>query len=172
MVGFESTLSDYLVTPRDVSLYALAVGATLESPSSPHLRYIYERHSQFAPLPTFGVLPAMQVLKTMMDNGIPGMEIDLSSVIDSAIANAPVNNLFLYKILHGEQYLSRVGPAPTDACLSSSFRVSAVLDKRRVGAVVVIDVVTKDKDTGVDIWNNQVSFQNRCCPRICRFRYC
>jgi 3-hydroxyacyl-CoA dehydrogenase/3a,7a,12a-trihydroxy-5b-cholest-24-enoyl-CoA hydratase len=58
-------------------------------------------------------------------------------------------------VLHGEQYTEVLNPIPTSGTLVSTFKVSAVLDKKS-GAVLVVDVVSKDKATGIDILKNQV----------------
>lgn len=61
----------------------------------------------------------------------------------------------MLQVLHGEQYTEIVNPIPTSGVLVSTFKIAAVLDKGS-GAVLVVDVVSKDKATGLDILKNQV----------------
>lgn len=46
------------------------------------LRYLYESDSNFAPIPTFGVILAQEALSqnNMITGGMPGFQIDLSKV--------------------------------------------------------------------------------------------
>jgi hypothetical protein len=60
--------------------------------------------------------------------------------------------------LHGEQYTEVLNPIPSTGVLVSTFKIVAVLDKGS-GAVLVVDVVSKDKDTGLDILKNQVKLK-------------
>lgn len=86
------------------------------------LRYIYENHEDFFPLPTFFVLPAMKelMLSNLMGSAVPGKEIALT------------------QILHGEQYVEFLGGVPAEGKLTSKARIAEVLDKGS-GAVVVFD---------------------------------
>ncbi len=63
---------------------------------------------------------------------------------------------FFLQLLHGEQYLERLGPMPVEGTLVSTFKVTAVLDKGRVGGAVVADVVSRCRDTGKEVVRNQV----------------
>lgn len=53
------------------------------------LKYLYESHEEFAVLPTFFILPALQAAmsSSAVSSAIPGKEVDLT------------------QILHGEQYI-------------------------------------------------------------------
>lgn len=63
------------------------MGATLSD--SNELKYLYESHEEFAVLPTFFILPALQVVlgNPRMSTAVPGKEVNLAQV------------------LHGEQYI-------------------------------------------------------------------
>lgn len=117
------------VTPRDVILYALAVGCSTADEGG--LRFIYENDEHFAPLPTFGVLLAQEALgqSGFLTGGMPGFNIDLT------------------KVLHGEQYVEIHKAVPTQADLECHLRVVDILDKKS-GALVVInvDVVDESKE--------------------------
>ena len=59
------------------------------------------------------------------------------------------------QVLHGEQYTEVINPIPVSGTLVSTFKIVAILDKGS-GAVLVVDVLSKDKATGLDILKNQV----------------
>ena len=71
--------------------------------------------------------------------------------------------------MHGEQYTEVLNPIPPSGVLVSTFKIVAVLDKGS-GAVLVVDVVSKDKDTGLDILKNQVNLKSidnqQCLKKI------
>lgn len=96
---------------------SVTVGASVQEPEE--LRYIYENHEDFAPLPSFFVLPAMQELfkSDATSRAIPGKEISLG------------------QILHGEQYIEFVGELPYEGSLVSKGRIVEVLDKGSGAAV-------------------------------------
>jgi 3-hydroxyacyl-CoA dehydrogenase/3a,7a,12a-trihydroxy-5b-cholest-24-enoyl-CoA hydratase len=62
-----------------VSLYALSVGAST-SAGEDGLKYIYEGHPDFSVLPSFAVLPALQACFQQVQEGLPGIDIDLTRV--------------------------------------------------------------------------------------------
>ena len=47
---------------------------------SPISRLVYEGHDDFSVLPTFGVLPALNACFEQVQEGLPGINIDLSMV--------------------------------------------------------------------------------------------
>ena len=53
----KTTESSYTYEAKDVILYALGVGVTVQEDSS-HLKFLYEGGDDFSTLPTFGVIPA------------------------------------------------------------------------------------------------------------------
>lgn len=98
----------------------LLVGATVKDLQD--LSFLYESHADFAPLPTFFVLPAMQL---SFESGI----------VSSAITHTKFG---LSQILHGEQYIEIFGDLPTEGELITKAYVVDVMDKKS-GAVVVIN---------------------------------
>ena len=46
----------------------------------PISRLLYEGHEEFSVLPTFGVLPALKACFEQVQEGLPGINIDLSMV--------------------------------------------------------------------------------------------
>jgi len=123
-------------TERDVILYALGVGEGGNATDPNSLRFTYENHSEFSPLPTMAVVFPFTVMTQIMS--VPGLTF---------------NPMML---LHGEQYLELRGPIPTAATLTSSAHISNIYDKGR-GALVLVDVTTVDKVTGKEVCFNQLS---------------
>ncbi len=115
---------------RDLALYALGVGAAEDPLDENELRYVYEGHGEgFQPLPTYTVIPALNVVMDLAKEGIqpPGM------------------NYGFDRILHGEQYTEVMRPIPTDAKLTHKARISDIWDKGK-NALVVTEVDTYDDD--------------------------
>lgn len=96
------------------------VGATVKD--SVDLKFLYENHPEFSPLPTYFIMPALMLSMT-------------SSLVASAIKHTEID---LTQILHGEQYLEVFDELPTEGELTTTASVIDVTDKRS-GAVVVAD---------------------------------
>ncbi|KAK2580881.1 hypothetical protein KPH14_005952 [Odynerus spinipes] len=128
--------SDY--NHRDVILYALGVGASIQDPSD--FRYLYENHENFAVLPTFYVLfgPNGCMSTSILQDALPGIQMD------------PTN------ILHGEQYLEVFKPLPTEAKVKTQFKVQDVLDKGK-GVVVLVQHDTFNAENGEKLSTAQMS---------------
>lgn len=94
------------------------VGATVKD--SVDLKFLYENHPDFAPLPTFFIQPAIILTMT-------------SDLVSSAITHKEMN---LSQALHGEQYLEVFDDLPTDGKLTTTGTIIDVVDKRS-GALVV-----------------------------------
>lgn len=96
----------------------VAVGATVKD--SLDLKYLYENHPEFGPLPTYFI--------------IPGLLLQMSSdIVGSALKHTEIN---LSQVLHGEQYLEVVEDLPTEGELKTTGSVVDVVDKKS-GALVV-----------------------------------
>lgn len=104
---------------RDIILYALGVGATVQEPSN--IRYLYENADGFAVLPTFYVsyAPMGCMSSSILQDALPNIQIDPT------------------RILHGEQYLEICKQLPTEATVETRFKIQDILDKGK-GAVVII----------------------------------
>ncbi len=122
---FEDTRWSY--DEKDLALYALGVGAASD-PYSDELRYVYELHSDgFSPLPTFGVIPAVNSFIALAREGklAPGLSFGFD------------------RILHGEQYTELKRPLPPKAQLTQRSQVKQIYDK---GKNAVVDIETKSYD--------------------------
>ncbi|KAH1014583.1 hypothetical protein HUJ05_012436 [Dendroctonus ponderosae] len=131
---------------KDAILYALAVGATLSDQRQ--LKFLYENHEDFAILPTFFIIPALQACLSsdLISRALPKKDIDLTN------------------ILHGEQYIEVgnetqpiLGDVPTDGQLSQKLEVVEVLDKSS-GAAIVINIDSIDRNNNVVVRNQIVTF--------------
>ncbi|EXX76763.1 bifunctional hydroxyacyl-CoA dehydrogenase/enoyl-CoA hydratase FOX2 [Rhizophagus irregularis DAOM 197198w] len=126
---FESNVFEY--KERDVILYALGVGSTRKD-----LQWVYENSENFSVIPTFGVIPAINLLHIFPMNEILG---DFNPMM----------------LLHGEQYLELKKPIPTSGKLISTPYVIDVLDKGK-GVSFVFGVTTAD-EKGEIIFENQIT---------------
>ncbi|KAI8075158.1 hypothetical protein BC940DRAFT_287595 [Gongronella butleri] len=118
----------FTYTERDVIIYNFGAGCKRKD-----LPFIFENHADFAPLPTFGVVPAF-------------------GSINQVNYGEFLPNFNPMMLLHGEQFLEIKKPIPTEGTLVSTPRVVEVLDKGK-GATVVVGVTTKDE-------NGEVIFEN------------
>lgn len=124
----------YVLAPRDVALYGLAVGAGRPATDPRELRFCTAQEP--LALPTFGVIPAFVSLWGFVAGGIPGIEIDLASMV------------------HGEQRLEiRKHPIPVEGTLWTEPRVAGVYDKGR-SALVAVEATTRDA-VGDDVFFNR-----------------
>jgi acyl dehydratase len=119
----------------DVLLYHLALGAGADPVDPRELRYAYEADLQV--LPTFGV-----VAPTLRDTEpprveMPGIEIDLASV------------------LHGSQEISLHGPLPTAGEAVARGRIVDVQDKG--SAAVIVQETAVEDTSGRPLWTTQSS---------------
>ncbi|XP_018054878.1 PREDICTED: peroxisomal multifunctional enzyme type 2-like isoform X3 [Atta colombica] len=122
---------------RDIILYALGVGATVQEPND--IRYLYENADEFSVLPTFFVLYGPMGCMN-------------SSIVQDAVP-------FTFnptQVLHGEQYLEIHKRLPTEATVETRFKIQDILDKGK-GTVVLIQHDTYDVTTGEKLSSGQMS---------------
>lgn len=125
-------------TERDVSLYALGIGAPADPVDQKELQFVYERSSEgFKVFPTYAVIFPSRVIDHLLTGELPGLR---------------YNPMML---LHGEQLLEVYSPLPTAGTITCKPKVSAVYDKGS-GALVITDVPCYD-ETGSLIALNQMS---------------
>lgn len=119
--GYQFPLKQFVYTERDVSLYALGVGAAADPMDADELKFVYEFSPKFTPLPTMAVTFPFDAIGTI--TSVPGMHF---------------NPMML---LHGEQRLELLRPLPTRATLTNQATIRAVYDKGS-GAVLVIEATS------------------------------
>ncbi len=135
VLGHEYKPADYAYTERDVSLYALSVGAAADPVDPEELKFVYELSRDFTPLPTMAVVFPFVLFWQITQ--VPGLEF---------------NPMML---LHGEQYLELKRPLPTAATMHNTAKITAVYDKGK-GAVVLTETISSDSQ-GNEIAVNQSS---------------
>ncbi|PTL84497.1 peroxisomal multifunctional enzyme type 2 [Vitiosangium sp. GDMCC 1.1324] len=126
---------------RDLSLYALGVGAAQDPLDTKELQYVYELHGDgFRPLPTYGVIPALNTVLKLAAEG----------------KQAPGLNYGLDRVLHGEQYTELLRPLPAKASLRHKGRIKDIFDKGK-NALVVTEVTSYDAQTGEPLVRNEIT---------------
>ncbi len=135
-LSYKMDAMSHTYTERDVSLYALGIGAASDPLDQSELKFVYENASDFQTFPTFGV-----VIPSAALNGV------------SSVPGLSYNPMHL---LHGEQFMSLPnGPLPTSGTLISQPRIKALYDKGS-GALLILEVVTKDEQ-GIEVIFNEYS---------------
>ncbi len=126
---------------RDLSLYALGIGAAQNPLDSSELAYVYELGSEFQAFPTYGVMPQMNAMLQMAKQGVslPGM------------------NYGFDRVLHGEQYTEIKRPLPPHAKLQHTFTLKSAYDKDP-NAVVTFAISSKDENGEELIYNEMTAF--------------
>jgi (3R)-3-hydroxyacyl-CoA dehydrogenase / 3a,7a,12a-trihydroxy-5b-cholest-24-enoyl-CoA hydratase / enoyl-CoA hydratase 2 len=139
-LGYEYPAVSSSYDERDLAIYALGVGAAENPLDDKELRHVYEMHGQgFAPLPTYGVVPA---LKTLMDLAKQGK-------------TAPGMSYGLDRLLHGEQYMELKRPLPPNAKLTHKAKVKEIWDKGK-NAIIVTQIRSLD-ESGEELVVNESS---------------
>jgi (3R)-3-hydroxyacyl-CoA dehydrogenase / 3a,7a,12a-trihydroxy-5b-cholest-24-enoyl-CoA hydratase / enoyl-CoA hydratase 2 len=127
---------------RDVSVYALGVGAAQDPLDESELQLVYELSGRgMKVLPSFGVVPAISAVFTLAKQGI----------------SAPGMNYGLDRVLHGEQYTELKRPLPTRAKLVTRGTVKSIYDKGK-GAVINTEFITYDEHGDELIRNELATF--------------
>ena len=137
-LGYEFPTRSSSYDERDLALYALGVGAA-KNPNH-DLSLVYEMFGGgFKALPTYGVIPAVNLVLTMGKEGVtaPGLKYGLD------------------RILHGEQYTELKRPLPPHAKLTHKARIKDIFDKGKM-ALVVTEIVSYDED-GEELVRNELT---------------
>jgi 3-hydroxyacyl-CoA dehydrogenase/3a,7a,12a-trihydroxy-5b-cholest-24-enoyl-CoA hydratase len=128
-LGFEFPPLATTYTERDLSLYALGVGAGTDPLDTKDLQYVYELHGDgFRALPTYSVVP---VINSILDAAKQGSQ-------------APGLRYGFDRVLHGEQYTEVKRPLPAHQKLVHKTRVKDIWDKGK-NAVVVFETRSYDE---------------------------
>jgi 3-hydroxyacyl-CoA dehydrogenase/3a,7a,12a-trihydroxy-5b-cholest-24-enoyl-CoA hydratase len=139
-LGYEFPPQTSSYDERDVALYALGVGAAQNPLDAKDLSLVYEFSGDgFRVLPTFGVVPPLNVYFKMAKEG----------------KTAPGLNYGFDRVLHGEQYLELKRPLPTNARLTHRAKVKDIFDKGK-NALVVTSTSTTD-ETGEELFYNETT---------------
>ncbi|XP_038078298.1 peroxisomal multifunctional enzyme type 2-like [Patiria miniata] len=125
-IGQKFPSSHVTVSPNDVILYALGVGASTVQPD--HLKFLFELSEDFSTLPSYGVILGQKGMANLFMGSVPGLQ-----------------DIDITKILHGEQFLEVYKPIPTSGTLSSQCEVADILDKGS-GALILIDAKVYDEN--------------------------
>jgi acyl dehydratase len=132
VVGAEVGTAGFRWEEKDIILYNLSVGAGNPPTEPRELRYTYE--GDLVAIPTFGTIPPFAMMM-----GLTSMEgADIS----------------LAQILHGDHVLEVHRPIPTRGSVSQVGTVRHVYDKGK-GALVVLEVVSRDDPTGEPLFTNR-----------------
>ncbi|HEY4244603.1 MAG TPA: SDR family NAD(P)-dependent oxidoreductase [Kofleriaceae bacterium] len=127
---------------RDVSLYALGVGAAKDPTNERDLQLVYELSGKgMKVLPSFGVVPAITMMFTQGKNGV----------------TAPGLNFGLDRVLHGEQYTEVLRPLPTHGKLTTKAKIKSIFDKGK-NALVVTEFTTYGDDGDALVKNEITTF--------------
>ncbi len=136
VLGFEFEPRDMQYGAKELSLYALSIGAAKNPVDPKELRFVYElsQEGQQA-LPTFAVTFPFTVFDQI--HSVPGLTF---------------NPMML---LHGEQYLELKRPLPISATVTTRATISQIYDKGS-GVLAYVDCVSSDEN-GDEIAFNRVS---------------
>ncbi len=139
-VGFEWPAVTTTFDERDVSLYALGVGAGRDPLDTKDLSFVYEMSGDgFKMVPTFAVAPAHRAMFDLTKQG----------------KQAPGLHYGFDRVLHGEQYTEIRAPWPTHGKLTHKIKVKDIFDKGK-GALVIQTITTSD-EAGTELSYNEVS---------------
>ncbi|KAJ0174167.1 hypothetical protein K1T71_010313 [Dendrolimus kikuchii] len=123
----ESYWTTYSYNSKDLVLYALGVGASVVNPSD--LKFLYESHENFAPLPTYFILAGMCMESPIVATSMP-----------------PGKHADFTNILHGEQYIEFLGDMPgTEGTFTTRCYVADILDKGSSAVAIVNSEIYQDK---------------------------
>ncbi|HEY2511861.1 MAG TPA: SDR family NAD(P)-dependent oxidoreductase [Polyangiaceae bacterium] len=125
---------------RDVALYALGIGAAQNPLDTKDLPLVYELAGDgFKVLPTFGVIPALNVYMQMAKEG----------------KKTPGLNYGFDRVLHGEQYTEIKRPLPPHAKLTHKTKIKDIFDKGR--NALVITATSSTDENGEELIYNEIT---------------
>jgi 3-hydroxyacyl-CoA dehydrogenase/3a,7a,12a-trihydroxy-5b-cholest-24-enoyl-CoA hydratase len=141
-LGYELPAVTSTFDERDLSIYALGVGAAKDPLDTKELAFVYEMSGEgFKMVPTFPVAPA---LKAVFDLAKEGKQ-------------APGLHYGFDRVLHGEQFTEIRAPWPTHGKLTHKIKIKDIFDKGK-GALVVSAITTTDEAGTTLAYNEVTSF--------------
>jgi len=141
-LGYEFEPVENSYSEKDLSLYALGVGAATNPTDEKDLQLVFEMHGGgMKAVPTYGVIPALNVILELAKSG----------------KQAPGLHYGLDRILHGEQFLQLDRPLPRNAKLTHKARIKDIFDKGK-GALVVTAIESFDEDGDRLTYNEVTTF--------------
>lgn len=135
-IGGEIAEDQFMFKDKDLITYALGVGCSVAKPDQ--LRFLYENHEDFSPLPAYFVQPSLICL------------------MGSSLSAKVLPDVALQQFLHGEQYFELIAdefPSPGTNIISRC-KLTELLDKGS-GALCVYDVESFD-ERGTLLFRNQI----------------
>jgi len=130
-IGCELNPLVYTYTERDVSLYALGIGAPADWLDPSELKYVYELSTEgFKVIPSFGVIYSGARIESILSGNIAGIEFNPMMLV------------------HGEQYLEIKKPLPTSGTITSIPTITNIFDKGS-GLLMVTDTTSRDENGDV-----------------------
>ncbi len=139
-LGYEMPPVTSTFDERDLSLYALGIGAASNPLDTKELSFVYEMSGEgFKMLPTFAVAPALKAIFDLAKEG----------------KQAPGLHYGFDRVLHGEQYTEIRAPWPTHGKLTHKIKIKDIFDKGK-GALVVSAITTTD-ESGAELAYNEVT---------------
>jgi 3-hydroxyacyl-CoA dehydrogenase/3a,7a,12a-trihydroxy-5b-cholest-24-enoyl-CoA hydratase len=139
-LGYEMPPVESRFDERDLSLYALGVGAAQDPMDTREVSYVYEMSGEgFKMVPTFAVAPALKAIFDLAKEG----------------KQAPGLHYGFDRVLHGEQFTEIRAPWPTHGKLTHSIKIIDIFDKGK-NALVVTAVSTKDEQ-GTELAYNELT---------------
>jgi 3-hydroxyacyl-CoA dehydrogenase/3a,7a,12a-trihydroxy-5b-cholest-24-enoyl-CoA hydratase len=133
-VGHEYPPVHGVFTERDLSLYALGVGAARDPLDAGELAYVYEMSGAgFKMAPTFPVALAMRAVFDLAKEG----------------KQAPGLHYGFDRVLHGEQYTEIRAPWPKNGSVTHKIRIKDIFDKGK--GALVISAITAIDESGQEL---------------------
>jgi (3R)-3-hydroxyacyl-CoA dehydrogenase / 3a,7a,12a-trihydroxy-5b-cholest-24-enoyl-CoA hydratase / enoyl-CoA hydratase 2 len=139
-IGLEMKPLIYTYTERDVSLYALGIGAPADWLDPSELKFVYELSGEgFKVIPSFGVIYSSAWIESILSGNIAGIEFD------------PI------MVVHGEQYLEIKKPLPTSSTITTIPKIINIFDKGS-GLLMVTEKTGIDENGDVLVVNKSSMF--------------
>jgi 3-hydroxyacyl-CoA dehydrogenase/3a,7a,12a-trihydroxy-5b-cholest-24-enoyl-CoA hydratase len=141
-LGYEFAPVESQFDERDLSLYALGVGAAKDPLDTKELAYVYELNGDgFKMLPTFPVAPALKAVYELTKAG----------------KQAPGLHYGFDRVLHGEQYTEIRAPWPKHGKIIQKVKIKDIFDKGK-GALVISAITTTDEGGQELSYNEMTTF--------------